>query len=79
MRVRVFIGVSVHEYFVRPKIDDILDLNTKIKEKLKGGVHRKQGWIEKGVLEEDKCVLESESVKYFGIKFECYGVKYLGT
>ena len=43
MRVRVFIGVSVHEYFVRPKIDDILCLNTKIKEKLKGGVHRKQG------------------------------------
>jgi len=35
--------------------------------------------IEKGVLEEDKCVLKSESVNYFKIKFECYGVKYPGT
>jgi hypothetical protein len=35
--------------------------------------------IEKDVLEERKCVLESESSKYFGTKFECYKTKYLRT
>jgi hypothetical protein len=34
--------VSVHEYSLLPKRDDVLVLNTKIKEKLKGVVHRKQ-------------------------------------
>lgn len=34
---------------------------------------------EKSVLREEKCAFGSENVKYFGIKFESYKVKYFST
>lgn len=58
----VYFNALLKQYSIRPKTDDVLGLDTRVKEKWKGDVHRKQNKERDREKYRDKYVLGEEKV-----------------